>query len=56
LNGEVARIMQAPDIQKRLAAEGATFSPWTPEQFGAFVKAEQTKWAKVVKEAGIRVD
>jgi len=56
LNAEVVRIMQAPDIQKRLATEGAKFSPWTPEQFGGFVKTEQTKWAKVVKEAGIRVD
>ena len=56
LNAEVVRIMQAPDIQKRLASEGAKFSPWTPDQFAAFVKAEMTKWAKVVKEAGIRVD
>ena len=56
LNGEVARIMQAPDIQKRLLAEGAKFTPWTPDQFAAFVKAEMTKWAKVVKDAGIRVD
>jgi tripartite-type tricarboxylate transporter receptor subunit TctC len=56
LNGEVVRVMQAPDIQKRLAAEGAKFSPWTPDQFAGFVKAEMTKWAKVVKEAGIRVD
>jgi tripartite-type tricarboxylate transporter receptor subunit TctC len=56
LNTEVVRIMQAPDIQKRLTAEGAKFSPWTPDQFAAFVKAEIAKWAKVVKEAGIRVD
>ena len=56
LNGEVARIMQAPDIQKRLLAEGAKFTPWTPDQFAAFVKAEMAKWAKVVKDAGIRVD
>jgi tripartite-type tricarboxylate transporter receptor subunit TctC len=56
LNAEVVRTMQAPEIQKRLATEGAKFSPWTPDQFAAFVKAEMTKWAKVVKEAGIRVD
>jgi len=56
LNGEIVRTMQAPDIQKRLVNEGAKFTPMTPEQFGAFVKAEIAKWAKVVKEAGIRVD
>ena len=56
LNREVARIMQAPDIRKRLATEGAEFSPWTPDQFATFVKAEIAKWAKVVKDADIHVD
>ena len=56
LNGETVRIMQAPEIQKRLLAEGAKFTPKTPDEFTAFVKSEIAKWAKVVKEAGIRVD
>jgi tripartite-type tricarboxylate transporter receptor subunit TctC len=56
LNGEIIRTMQAPDIQKRLVNEGAKFTAATPDQFGVFVKAEMAKWAKVVKEAGIRVD
>ena len=56
LHGEIVRVMQAPDIQKRLLTEGAKFTPLTPEQFGGFVKAEITKWAKVIQEAGIRVD
>jgi tripartite-type tricarboxylate transporter receptor subunit TctC len=55
-NGEVTRIMQSPDIQARLPAEGARFSPNTPEQFGEFVKAEIAKWAPVVKASGARVD
>jgi len=56
LNAEIVRTMQAPDIQKRLLNEGAKFTPWSPDQFASFVKAELAKWAKVVKEAGIRVD
>jgi len=56
LNGETVRTMQAPDIQKRLTLEGAKFTPRTPDEFTAFVKSEIAKWAKVVKEAGIRVD
>jgi len=56
LNAEIVRIMQAPDIQKRLLNEGAKFTPWTPDEFAGFVKSEIAKWAKVVKEAGIRVD
>ncbi len=55
-NGEVMRIMQSPDIRARLPAEGARFSPNTPEQFGEFVKAEIAKWAPVVKASGARVD
>jgi len=56
LNSETLRIMQAPDIQKRLVNEGAKFTPMTPDEYAEFVKAEIAKWAKVVKEAGIRVD
>ncbi len=55
-NGEVMRIMQSPDIQARLPAEGARFSPNTPEQFGEFVKSEIAKWAPVVRASGARVD
>jgi tripartite-type tricarboxylate transporter receptor subunit TctC len=55
-NGEVMRIMKSPDIQARLPAEGARFSPNTPEQFGEFVKSEIAKWAPVVKASGARVD
>ncbi|MGH8621574.1 MAG: Bug family tripartite tricarboxylate transporter substrate binding protein, partial [Burkholderiales bacterium] len=56
LNGETVRVMQTPEIQKRLTSEGAKFTRTTPDEFTAFVKSEIAKWAKVVKEAGIRVD
>jgi tripartite-type tricarboxylate transporter receptor subunit TctC len=56
LHAEIVRVMQAPDIQKRLLTEGAKFTPLSPEQFGGFVKSEIAKWAKVIQEAGIRVD
>jgi tripartite-type tricarboxylate transporter receptor subunit TctC len=55
-NGEVMRIMQSPEIQARLPAEGARFSPNSPEQFAAFVKSEIAKWAPVVKASGAKVD
>jgi tripartite-type tricarboxylate transporter receptor subunit TctC len=55
-NSEVLRTMQSPPIQSRLPAEGARFIPTTPEQFGAFVKAEIAKWAPVVKASGARVE
>jgi tripartite-type tricarboxylate transporter receptor subunit TctC len=55
-NAEVLRTMQSPQIQARLPAEGARFIPTSPEQFGAFVKAEIARWAPVVKASGARVE
>ncbi len=56
LNAEGQKIMRAPDIQKRLESEGATFVPMTPEQFAGFQKAELAKWAKTIKDANIKAD
>jgi tripartite-type tricarboxylate transporter receptor subunit TctC len=56
LNAEIMRILRLPDVQARLATEGARFRPTTPEQFGAFVKAEISKWSKVIRDAGVRAD
>jgi tripartite-type tricarboxylate transporter receptor subunit TctC len=53
LNAELARTMSAPDVRDRLAADGAEPTTGTPEQFGAFLRAEITRWTKVVKDAGI---
>jgi tripartite-type tricarboxylate transporter receptor subunit TctC len=56
LNAEIMRIMRLPDVQSRLVNEGAKFTPNTPSEFAAFVKAEITKWGKVIKDTGARVD
>jgi tripartite-type tricarboxylate transporter receptor subunit TctC len=55
-NEAVLRIMQAPEIKARLTNEGARFVPMSPEQYGAFVKAEIAKWAPVVKASGAKAD
>ncbi|MBI2294805.1 MAG: tripartite tricarboxylate transporter substrate binding protein [Betaproteobacteria bacterium] len=56
LNSETIRIMRAPEIQNRLLNEGAKSPAKTTEEFGAYVRAEIAKWAKVIQQAGIRVD
>ncbi len=53
LQAEMARILRSPDIEKRLAHEGATVVASTPEQFGAFVMAEMKKAAQIVKASGM---
>lgn len=54
LNAEIIKIMQQPAVQKRLETEGAKFKPMTPEAFGVFQKNEALKWAKTIKDSGIK--
>ena len=54
LNGEIERALRAPDVQERLAGEGAEPAPNSPERFAAFLRDEMMQWTKVVRSAGIR--
>jgi tripartite-type tricarboxylate transporter receptor subunit TctC len=56
LQQEVAKAMQRPEIRDVWAAQGAGAGGNSPEEFAAFVKAETAKWAKVVKDTGVRID
>jgi tripartite-type tricarboxylate transporter receptor subunit TctC len=56
LNAEVVRLLQAPEVKKIFANEGADAVGNSPEEFAAVVKAEFAKWAKVIKTAGITID
>jgi tripartite-type tricarboxylate transporter receptor subunit TctC len=53
---EVAAAIRQPDITKSFVASGAVPIGSTPAQFGAFLKTEMTKWARVIKEAGIKLE
>jgi tripartite-type tricarboxylate transporter receptor subunit TctC len=56
LNSEIARIMKLPEIKGRLADLAVDPDGGPPERLAEFQKAEIAKWAKVVKEAGIKPD
>lgn len=45
-----------PAVKERLLGQGAEPAPGTPAEFGAFLRAEKAKWAKVVKVANIKPD
>jgi tripartite-type tricarboxylate transporter receptor subunit TctC len=53
---EITNILKLPDVKARLATQGAEPVGSTPQQFDAFIKTEIAKWAKVVKEKGLKVD
>ena len=56
LNGEIVRILQLPDVRERLAAEAFELPADTPDQFAAIIRSELSRWAKVVKDTGARVE
>ena len=56
LHAETVKALAAPDVKQRLAAMSAEPGGESPETFAAFVKAEIRKWAKIAKEAGLKVE
>ena len=56
LNRELVRVLNLPDVHSRLIDLGTEIVGNTPDQFGAFMKTELVKWAKVLKETGIRLE
>lgn len=56
LNEEVVRILQAPETKTVFASEGAEPVGNKPDEFGAIIKSETAKWAKVIRAAGIKAD
>ena len=54
INREAVAVLRNPDIMTRLANDGTEIVAGTPEEFGAYIRAETDKWAKVVKAAGIK--
>jgi tripartite-type tricarboxylate transporter receptor subunit TctC len=54
MNAAVNAVLNDPDVRKRLVAEGSEIALMTPAETAAFVKAENARWVKVVKDAGIQ--
>ena len=56
LQREIAKIVALPDVKEQLSGMGFNPIANTPEQFGAYIHAEITRWTKVVREANIKVE
>jgi tripartite-type tricarboxylate transporter receptor subunit TctC len=52
LHQTITKILATPEMQERLVAAGAETRPGTPAEFGAFIRDEKSRWAKVVKDSG----
>ncbi|WP_029047905.1 tripartite tricarboxylate transporter substrate binding protein [Cupriavidus sp. amp6] len=56
MNADVNRVLAMPDVVERLKSFGAEDSGGSNQQFAAFIASESTKWAKVVKDAGVKAE
>jgi tripartite-type tricarboxylate transporter receptor subunit TctC len=56
MNEDVNKALQMPDVMERLEASGAEDGGGSTEKFAAFMKVEQAKWAKVIKDANVKVE
>jgi len=54
LNAEINRTLADPEVKKKLEDMGVVIQPGTPDQFGAFLRAETDKWAGVIRKANIK--
>ena len=53
LHAEIVKAMNTPDVRAKFAANGFEANGSTPAQFAAFRKAEEARWGRVIKQAGI---
>jgi len=56
LNAEVTRILAMADVRTTLGNQGLDPAPGTSEQFGAYIRSERQKWAKVIRESGAKAE
>jgi tripartite-type tricarboxylate transporter receptor subunit TctC len=56
LNAELTRILNLAEMKERFAKQGTEVRTNTPEHFGQWLRTEQAKWAKVVKDSGAKFE
>ncbi len=56
LHGELVKALGTDDLKQKLAQQAAEITLTSPEQFAAFLLAEQAKYAKIVKAIGLKPD
>jgi tripartite-type tricarboxylate transporter receptor subunit TctC len=55
INGEINRMLQQADVRERMLALGVAPLGGTPEELGKYLKFEVTRWAKLIKDTGVKL-
>jgi tripartite-type tricarboxylate transporter receptor subunit TctC len=56
LNAAIAAVMREPEVRSRLAATGVVPGVDTPEEFAAYLRDENARWARIIREKGIKAE
>jgi tripartite-type tricarboxylate transporter receptor subunit TctC len=56
VHNDFTRVLRDQDVRDKISSMGADVVGDSPEQFATFMRAESTKWARVIKEANIRAE
>lgn len=56
LNSEIVKALSTQDVKQKQREMGLVAGTNTPEQFASFIQSETVKWAKVVKDANIKLN
>ena len=56
LNQAINAALNAPELKKRLGAEGAVANPTTPEAFGQYIAAEIARWKPVITSGRVKLE
>jgi tripartite-type tricarboxylate transporter receptor subunit TctC len=56
LNADIVKAARSPELIAMMATQGTSPTSNTPEEFAKFIREEQGRFAKIVKESGARAD
>jgi tripartite-type tricarboxylate transporter receptor subunit TctC len=56
LNSAAVEALKTPELSSKLRASGFEPSPTSPEQFREFIRGESAKFAKIIEDAGIKLE
>jgi len=56
IHAEVVKILASPDLKAKLGPQGIELVTNSPADFAKFIREDNAKWGKIIKEAGIKGD
>jgi tripartite-type tricarboxylate transporter receptor subunit TctC len=56
LNAELVKVLNSAEMKERFAKQGTDVRAGTPESLGLWLRTEQARWARVVRESGARFE